>query len=88
MNKQVLHNAIVHIKRGIEIAAKAMDEKAVEELTVTLEALEKQVRKKPISAGEEYSTYYCPCCRKHMIINQFNYCPDCGQAIDWRDEDE
>lgn len=34
-----------------------------------------------------YTAPYCPACG-HILMDdnndQFNYCPDCGQAIDWR----
>ena len=84
MNKQeVLHNAIARINRGIEMAAKAMDEKAVEELTVTLEALEKQVRKKVIiKKGWEY----CPTCKQCLndeYNTEQNHCDGCGQRLEW-----
>lgn len=29
--------------------------------------------------------YHCPCCMKDLYIFKYNYCPDCGQKIDWSD---
>ena len=52
-----------------------------EALGVAIEALEKQIPKKPIvtSKGEEeYSG--CPVCNKFVFDD---YCQCCGQAIDW-----
>lgn len=47
------------------------------------EALEKQIPKKP-------NKLTCPRCGFNRIDNSwwvFTYCPDCGQAIDWSEED-
>lgn len=33
--------------------------------------------------------WWCPNCNlEHMSGNDLKYCPSCGQALDWRDEDE
>ena len=33
--------------------------------------------------------WWCPNCHlEHMSGNDLKYCPSCGQALDWRDEDE
>ena len=46
-----------------------------------IEALEKQIPKKPKSReGTTYS--FCPCCDSN---NLYEYCGDCGQALDWSD---
>lgn len=70
----------------------------VEAATLAISALEKQIPKKPNSseiwlAGifSEYSEteYSCPKCDCGLRKNdkyKDNYCPDCGQAIDWSDE--
>lgn len=89
---EVLQRAIARIKRGIEMAVKANDEKAVEELKVTLEALEKQV---PIDVDEilkqvndEECVSSCPACNQLYISNFDKYCRHCGQKLDWSGEDE
>ena len=46
-------------------------------------ALEKQVPKKPVKLN-------CPRCRFNGIDNSwwvFTYCPECGQRIDWGEEE-
>ena len=44
-----------------------------------LNALEKQIPKKPIN--REGTTYfYCPVCEGNRLNH---YCADCGQALDW-----
>lgn len=62
-----------------------------------IEALEKQVPKKPDLEGDGYDpegnlvydTWICPCCGKHYEVDyeEYNHCPECGQAIDWGDLD-
>lgn len=62
-----------------------------------IEALEKQILKKPILEGDGYDdtdtcvliydTWICPNCDKHYEVDfdEYDYCPICGQAIDWSD---
>lgn len=61
------------------------------------EALEKQKPKKPDLEGDGYAdgqlvydTWICPCCGKRYEVDydDYNHCPECGQAIDWSKEDE
>ena len=43
------------------------------------EALEKQIPKKLKDDG----WLYCPICGRDVLMDRFDYCPDCGQALDW-----
>ena len=55
-----------------------------------IEALEKQIPKKPISLGEDIDrdVGQCPNCKEIIdTYEDYKYCSDCGQAIDWRDEE-
>ena len=64
-----------------------------------LESREKQTPKKPDLEGDGYGddgvliydTWICPCCGKRYEIDyqEYDYCTNCGQAIDWsaRNED-
>lgn len=61
----------------------------VESIKMALEALEKQIPKKPKYKAEdrfvknhftEYS--YCPVCEKEVVEGDM-FCVMCGQAIDW-----
>lgn len=94
---EILLNAIARIKRGIEMAVRVNDEKAVEELKDILKALEKQIPKEPDFEGDGYSdgcivydTWICPCCGKHYEVDydDYKHCPSCGQAIDWSGNNE
>ncbi len=69
-----------------------------ESVDMAIKALEKQVAKKPSFEGDGYDpdgnlvydTWICPCCEKHYEVDyeEYDYCPSCGQRIDWSDEDE
>ena len=94
---EVIQRAIARINRGLEKAAVIEDERAIEELKITREALIKQVAKKPrehynwcdLSEDEKLETprWYCESC-DGVIEENYNYCPNCGQALDWSGEDE
>ena len=56
----------------------------IEAICKTIEALEKQIPKKP------YDTVHCPSCKIEVELQpidteQVTYCLHCGQAIDWSD---
>lgn len=39
----------------------------------------------------EYTLGYCPYCNKDIIFDkyyQLNYCSECGQKLDWSEDDE
>ena len=60
-----------------------------------MQALEKQMPKKPDLEGDGYDdngeliydTGYCPNCRHVFEVDYDSpkHCPDCGQALDWSD---
>lgn len=60
-------------------------------------AMEKQTAKRPDYEGDGYAdghlvydTWICPCCGKHYEVDydEYDFCPDCGQKLDWRASDE
>ena len=58
----------------------------VEEIKIAIEALEKQILKKP--TREKYGHTECACCGWVVEsfcgdLEQYPFCPNCGQAIDW-----
>lgn len=73
-----------------------------EAILIAKEAIEKQVPKKPASYtvqpveapiqighgnwGAGTTVYQCPSC-KRWVSKIYKHCPDCGQALDWRDEE-
>lgn len=65
-------------------------------LDAGIAALEKQTAKRPadikkmIFAGSDRPRYAygnCPCCNNYVDTDDnFKYCADCGQKLDWEDE--
>ena len=52
----------------------------VKEIKIAIEALEKQIPKKPY--WETYVGWHCKSCGIGVFSNE-SFCPICGQAIDW-----
>lgn len=53
-----------------------------------IEALGKQIPKKPIKSDREIrycEVFKCPNCSFEFSERVLNYCYRCGQAMDWRD---
>ena len=61
---------------------------SAEAMKLAIEALEKQVSKKPLHI---HKNYYCPICKEDGLMlwddavpnDMDEYCGKCGQAIDW-----
>lgn len=69
----------------------------IQSVEKAVQALEKQIPKKPTYEGDGYAdghlvydTWICPCCENRYEVDYDNYdhCPNCGQKLDWSDEDE
>lgn len=59
-------------------------------IDTAIEALEKQIPKKPIKSDREVrycEVWKCPKCGFEWSGRVVDYCYKCGQAIDWRDEE-
>ena len=57
-----------------------------EEIYIAIEALEKQIPKKPIMVKDTAETYYiCSECEMEVDKVDDNYCSDCGQKLDWEE---
>lgn len=70
-------------------------------MQIIYNALEKQIPKKVIREFKSiggaitcFETSVCPICEMDFYIDDLgqtmycDFCPDCGQALDWSDEDE
>ena len=58
---------------------------------IAIQALEKQIPKKPHKNFEKFSGVWCSCGKylgKGYFVDKPSYCTDCGQKLDWSDEDE
>lgn len=84
--------------KSIEIAIQALEEVQQYQKIGTPEELqaahEKQIAKKPNYEGDGYSdgqlvydTWVCPCCGRsyELDYDDYDYCPNCGQNLDWSD---
>lgn len=60
-----------------------------EALALAIRALEKQIPKKPIIETYRYTTLFiCPYCERKQGIKYKQYhCIECGQKLDWSDEE-
>ena len=68
----------------------------IESIEIAIQSLEKQIPKKPTYEGDGYAPdgtfvwdeWLCPCCGKRYEVDydDYDYCPNCGQKIDWSDE--
>ena len=85
---------------ALDVAIKALEEVQQYHQIGTVEecreAVEKQTAKKPDYEGDGFSdgqlvydTWICPCCGKHYEVDcdRYYYCQNCGQHIDWSDEE-
>ena len=64
-------------------------------MELIINALEKQIPKKPTYEGDGYAPdgtfvwdeWICPCCETMYEVDyeEYDYCPHCGQKIDWSD---
>ena len=86
--------ALKRIKELIKYGQDTFDEdnlEAMEAIAINIyceQALEKQIPKHPI--GEDYfygKEWHCPSCDAYLPLSYHipGYCPDCGQALDWRE---
>lgn len=69
-----------------------------ESIDMAIQALEKQIPKKPIR-HTAWENFKCPACGSAEIVQydteyreydkdcKFEYCSDCGQKLDWGDEE-
>lgn len=86
--------------QGYEMAINALEEvqkyRQIGSVEECSEAVEKQTAKRPDYEGDGFSdgqlvydTWICPCCGKHYEVDcdRYDYCPNCGQHIDWGDEE-
>lgn len=80
--------ATVHYDETLEYELTTDD---TEWLEMAKEALEKQISKRPHNIKTAPSDCYisygdCPCCNADVFEYQ-HYCIDCGQKLDWGDEE-
>lgn len=67
-------------------------EELAEAMGMAIQALEKQIPKRPIKSKEQriryVNTYYCPTCNLGFTgFNIAKWCYHCGQKLDWSDDE-
>ena len=77
--------AIARLKHHIEWG---FSEPTKEALEMAIKALEKQIPKKPLFGTVHNDTaYYCGSCKNFIGFYDtriYEYCHNCGQKLDWR----
>lgn len=84
--------AIEAIQFDLKIGGEIHSQVLCNAVDVAIQALEKQIPKKPIKSEEQVvryvNTYYCPVCRLGITgTNIAKWCYHCGQRLDWSDEE-
>lgn len=74
-------DAIREIEENGGDAIKAVNEACL----LACEAMERQIKKKPMNDENGYSK--CPRC-EGILLYCDNYCLDCGQYLNWEEEDD
>ena len=72
---------------------KALYNIPLKNMEMIVQALEKQIPKKQTYEGDGYAPdgtfvwdeWLCPCCGKRYEVDydDYDYCPNCGQKLDW-----
>lgn len=69
---------------------KALYNIPLKNMEMIVQALEKQIPKKPHKNFEKFSGVWCSCGKyfgKGYFVDKPSYCTDCGQKLDWSDEE-
>lgn len=88
-NEEAIRNIKMHIAEMM-VSLQDTDEH-LEAEQIAIEALEKQIPKKPEFTDDYYDVAVCPCCHQYEFERgtttwQMAFCPNCSQAIDWSDD--
>lgn len=84
-----IYRVRANVGKSLEHQIKADNQAEIQQ--VTIDALEKQISKKPYIEEYDYgNAYVCTICETfiHYVDDdeerlRFDYCPSCGQKIDW-----
>ena len=83
--------------RNIRPKGGIIPQKRAEAIDIAIKSLNKQIPKSPTYEGDGYAPdgtfvwdeWLCPHCGSRFEVgyDDYNYCPDCGQKIDWGEEE-
>lgn len=82
--------AIELIEKDLKLHSKDLSSKYKNGLRMAINALKKQIPKKPHKNFEKFSGVWCSCGKylgKGYFVDKPSYCTDCGQKLDWSDEE-
>lgn len=82
--------AIELIEKDLKLHSKDLSSKYKNGLRMAINALKKQIPKKPHKNFEKFSGVWCSCGKylgKGYFVEKPSFCSDCGQAFDWSDSD-
>lgn len=92
------NEAVEAIQFDLKIGGEIHSQVLRDAVDVAIQALEKQIPKKPTYEGDGYvpdgtlvyDTWICPCCDKRYEVDydDYDYCPNCGQKLDLDRSDE
>ena len=89
----------MNAKQAYEILSGGTNDfkQTMDAISVAAHALQKQIPKMPTYEGDGYApdgsfvfdTWVCPHCdtRYEVDYDEYDFCPNCGQAIDWSYEE-
>ena len=77
-----IKKAIEHYNYGI--SHDIFSEPVTSYARLAVDALEKQIAKKPNPDTKFYGFGFCPTCNVCFMDNLTNYCGNCGQKLDWK----
>ena len=77
-----IKKAIEHYNYGI--SHDIFSEPVTSYARLAVDALERQVAKKPNTDTKFYGFGFCPTCNACFMDNLTNYCGNCGQKLDWK----
>lgn len=95
--KELKEDRALYESNIVEVGDGTPDGQLLLALDMAIDALEKQIPKKPTFEGKGFDgnvntthdTWICPCCGEGYEVDyycdDYKYCPWCGQMIDWRD---
>ena len=82
--------AIELIEKDLKLHSKDLSSKYKNGLRMAINALKKQIPKKPHKNFEKFSGVWCSCGKylgKGYFVDKPSYCTDCGQKLDWSNEE-
>ena len=82
MKPEEIEKAIRGLNNIVEFWCNRPEE--IETAKLAIEALEKQIPKK---VDSEYDEKTCTVCDEDILSYYANYCENCGQKLDWGNED-